>query len=248
MGLFGQLKTPLSSAGRARDKARNYAGEKGIPPEAFNRVENVGKKAMKNAGQKAVYGIPGVGPIIFACHMASKPPRRIARYYYHGVDNTTAESKNCGYTLAVQGRWPAVFRMVLRFLQFWAAILVYCFYAIDLYRSGKQNPKFYDSRWMYVVVLATMSCFSSIALGLPYLKPWLYAPLDLFLCICWLVGFGIFGKMYIPEDAEGNGGINRMKKGVWVLLTNMLLWNISAAFGMYGMWLWKKARRPGLPK
>ena len=47
----------------------------------------------------------------------------------------------------------------------------------------------------------------------------------------WLVVFGIFGKMYIREDPEGDAGIQRMKNAVWVDLVNMLLWLVSAVYG-----------------
>ena len=46
--------------------------------------------------------------------------------------------------------------------------------------------------------------------------------------ILWTAVFGIFGKLYIHEHAEGDGGIKRMKNAVWIDLVNMLLWLISA--------------------
>ena len=46
--------------------------------------------------------------------------------------------------------------------------------------------------------------------------------------ILWTAVFGIFGKMYIHEHAEGDGGIKRMKNAVWIDLVNMLLWLVSA--------------------
>jgi hypothetical protein len=43
--------------------------------------------------------------------------------------------------------------------------------------------------------------------------------------------------MYINEDPEGDGRIERMRSAVWVDLANMLLWLI-AALSMAGYW-WK---------
>lgn len=41
-------------------------------------------------------------------------------------------------------------------------------------------------------------------------------------------------QMYINENAEGDGAIERMKNAVWVLLANALLWLITAIFmGIY---------------
>lgn len=50
---------------------------------------------------------------------------------------------------------------------------------------------------------------------------------SLILFILWIALFGIFGKMYIHEDAEGNGDITRMKNAVWVDLAAALLWLIG---------------------
>jgi len=53
-------------------------------------------------------------------------------------------------------------------------------------------------------------------------------PWDVILFILWVAVFGIFGKLFIHEDAEGNKDIERMKSAVWIDLINMLLWFISA--------------------
>lgn len=44
--------------------------------------------------------------------------------------------------------------------------------------------------------------------------------------------FGIFGNLYIHANAQGDGGITRMKNAVWVDLVNMLLWLITAVMSM----------------
>lgn len=49
--------------------------------------------------------------------------------------------------------------------------------------------------------------------------------------ILWIALFGLFGKMFINEDPEGNAGTVRMKNAVWVDLANVLLWLISALYG-----------------
>ena len=49
--------------------------------------------------------------------------------------------------------------------------------------------------------------------------------------ILWIAVFGIFGKMYIHEDPEGDAGVQRMKNAVWVDLVNVFLWLISAIYG-----------------
>lgn len=64
---------------------------------------------------------------------------------------------------------------------------------------------------------------------------------DVIVFILWIVAFGIFGAMYINEDPEGDGGVQRMKNAVWVLLTNALLWLICAA-AMAVYWLRHRER------
>ena len=44
--------------------------------------------------------------------------------------------------------------------------------------------------------------------------------------------FGVFGKMYIHANAQGDSGIIRMKHAVWVDLINMLLWLVTAVMGV----------------
>ena len=46
--------------------------------------------------------------------------------------------------------------------------------------------------------------------------------------ILWIALFGVFGKMFIREDPEGDGGIIRMKHAVWIDLVNAILWLLSA--------------------
>ena len=50
--------------------------------------------------------------------------------------------------------------------------------------------------------------------------------------ILWTAVFGIFGNMYIHENAEGDGGIKRMKSAVWIDLINMLLWLITSVMAV----------------
>ena len=44
--------------------------------------------------------------------------------------------------------------------------------------------------------------------------------------------FGVFAKLYIHANAQGDGGITRMKHAVWVDLINMLLWLVTAIMGV----------------
>lgn len=133
---------------------------------------------------------------------------------------------------------PSILRLALRFLQFVLGIAVIGLYAQDLRRAGAAGVGA-DSRWVYAVVVGTLSSIVAI----PYLLPkWdvrrVLWPADWVLFVLWIALFGVFARLYVHEDAEdlGNGhgdgpGITRMKNAVWVDLTNALLWLASAVWG-----------------
>ncbi|KAH8677247.1 hypothetical protein BGZ61DRAFT_496881 [Ilyonectria robusta] len=112
-------------------------------------------------------------------------------------------------------------------------------YGVDLNRAH-QHGKYADSKWVYAVVVGSLSAFTCVLYFIPFVLRvagvvaviW-----DLILFILWITLFGIFGKMYINEDAEGDHGVMRMKNAVWVDLTSALLWLI-AALASAGYW-WK---------
>lgn len=131
---------------------------------------------------------------------------------------------------------------LLRFLQFVMGLTVIGLYGVDLRAAHKKNVSA-DSKWVYAVVTAGMACITaSIYLIAPFVlgnrpaiavrRP-LHLPCFVWECIMfifWLTLFGIFGKMYISEDPEGDSAIERMKHAVWVDLTNLFLWCASAVW------------------
>lgn len=84
----------------------------------------------------------------------------------------------------------------------------------------------------YAVAVGALSAITSLVymiplvLRLPLLFIW-----DTILFIFWIAVFGVFGKLYIHADAQGDGGIQRMKNAVWIDLINALLW-LGSAIGM----------------
>lgn len=135
----------------------------------------------------------------------------------------------------------ALIRIILRLFQFVLGLTVVGLYAVDLDRARKAGV-YIDSKWVWSVVCGTLGALVSLVFILPLVKAWFFFYVDAFVFLCYLVAFGIFGKMYIPEDAEGNKGIERMKNAVWILLTNMLLWFLTACYGGAVFWKNRKAR------
>ncbi|KAH9874262.1 hypothetical protein IAQ61_004892 [Plenodomus lingam] len=132
-------------------------------------------------------------------------------------------------------------RILLRIFQFVLGITVIGLYATDLDNARKAG-KYVDSKWVWAVVCGTLGSLVSLVFMLPLVKAWFFFAVDALVFLCYLIAFGIFGRMFIDEDAEGSKGIMRMKNAVWVLLTNVLLWLITAVLGAVVFWRSRKAR------
>lgn len=132
-------------------------------------------------------------------------------------------------------------RILLRLFQFVMSLTVIGLYAVDLDRARKAGS-YIDSKWVWAVTCGSLGSITALAFMLPLVKAWFFFYIDALIFFCYLVAFGIFGKMYIPENPEGNKGIIRMKNAVWVLLTNMILWIATAGYGAVVFWKTRKAR------
>jgi hypothetical protein len=131
--------------------------------------------------------------------------------------------------------------LFLRFFQFVLGLTVVGLYGVDL-NHAREKHVYADPKWVYAAVTAGLGALTALIhlLALFMLKnrplatrTRLHLPIfgwECILCILWLTLFGIFGKMYISEDPEGVKGIVRMKHAVWVDLTNLTLWVISATW------------------
>ncbi|KAF4995068.1 hypothetical protein F66182_16413 [Fusarium sp. NRRL 66182] len=141
----------------------------------------------------------------------------------------------------------------LRFSQFALALTVAGLYGVDLNHAHQKNV-YIDAKWVYAEVVAALAAFTSAvylviwccvqrqARNARALTPfnstnlllWLW---DVFMWLIWLTLFGIFGNMYLPENPEGDAGIERMKHAVWVDLVNLLLWTVTMVWT--GLKWWK---------
>ena len=64
---------------------------------------------------------------------------------------------------------------------------------------------------------------------------------DFPLSILWVAAFGVFGNLYIKmKNPLDNADIQRMKNAVWIDLVNMLLWLISAIYGMILFFMYRR--------
>lgn len=117
--------------------------------------------------------------------------------------------------------------VALHVSQFILAITVCALYGIDLDRARKAHVHA-DGRWVYAQVVGGLSALTAVLLCVPFILRFaLVWAWNLILFILWIALFGVFGKMYIHEDPEGNGDIQRMKNAVWVVLASALLWLIG---------------------
>ncbi|KAI1755819.1 hypothetical protein F4782DRAFT_487176 [Xylaria castorea] len=126
---------------------------------------------------------------------------------------------------------------LLHFAQFILAIVVIGLYGTDLDRARKAHV-YADGKWVYAIVVASLSAVTAILYLFPFFLRFAVVPIWSFvLFTLWIVLFGIFGSLYIHENPEGNGDIQRMKNAVWVDLTNALLWFIGTVSGGAYWWL-----------
>lgn len=110
-------------------------------------------------------------------------------------------------------------------------------YGNDLQRAHVHD-KYSDSKWVYAVFVGGVTAVTCVLYFIPlFLR--IAAPAvvvwDFILFVFWIALFGIFGKLYIGEDPEGDKNIQRMKNAVWVNLTSALLWLIAALLTL-GYW------------
>lgn len=125
---------------------------------------------------------------------------------------------------------------VFRFLQMVMAWAVVGLYGTDINKANREH-KYSDGKWVYAVVTGCLSAITCILYMIPFMSRIPFAFLwDTILFILWIALFGLFGSMYIKENAEGDAGVKRMKNAVWVDLVNALLWLISAV-GMAMYWI-----------
>ncbi|KAM0816503.1 hypothetical protein AB5N19_02305 [Seiridium cardinale] len=130
---------------------------------------------------------------------------------------------------------------VLHFFQFVMGLVVIGLYGVDLDNARKAG-KYTDGKWVYAVVVGALSSLTALLYFIPFILRFAVVPAwSLIIFILWCAVFGIFGKMYIHENPEGNAGITRMKNAVWVDLTNLILW-LLGTIAMAAYWWAHKER------
>ncbi|KAI4146876.1 MAG: hypothetical protein L6R39_003312 [Caloplaca ligustica] len=151
-----------------------------------------------------------------------------------GRRNYSSSTPSSGSLLSKVPLW------VLRFLQFVFGITVIGLYAQDLRKAHKEH-KYTDSKWAYATAVGTIGAASALALIWPALALFAWG-WDLVVFILFTALFGLFGNMYIHENPEGDGGVKRMKNAVWIDLINMLLWLVTAVYGMIRFFFFRGGR------
>ncbi|KAK3182169.1 hypothetical protein K4F52_006538 [Lecanicillium sp. MT-2017a] len=112
-------------------------------------------------------------------------------------------------------------------------------YGTDVQR-GNEEDVHVNSKWVYAVVVGSLSAVTCVVYFIPIVfhAIGIAAPIwNFILFILWITLFGVFGKLFIKEDPEGDGGIKRMKNAVWVDLVGALLW-LATFVASLGYW-WK---------
>jgi hypothetical protein len=134
--------------------------------------------------------------------------------------------------------WGEIVRLVMRFFQFVMGIVIIGLYAQDLTKAVKLGAG-RDPKWMFATITGAIAAIWAV--GSTFFRWWFFFFMDFAVFLLYLIAFGIFGKMYLKEDPEGNKGIIRMKHAVWIQLVNVFLWLITASYGAFIFWKSKKA-------
>lgn len=68
---------------------------------------------------------------------------------------------------------------------------------------------------VFATVTGSLAAVTALVYMIPFIVhiPFLFV-WDTIMFILWISLFGVFGKLFIKENAEGNGGIKRMKNAV----------------------------------
>jgi len=130
---------------------------------------------------------------------------------------------------------------VLRVLQLVLACAVIGLYGKYLSRAQDAHEHA-DARWVWAVVVASLSAITAIIYSLPFFPLRFFFIWDILLFIFWLTVFGIFAKLFVNEDPEGNHDIEQMRDAMWLDLVNWLLWLISALVGFWYFWRYRNQR------
>jgi len=136
-----------------------------------------------------------------------------------------------GFFRSVELTLAVILHIVYRFIQMIFALAVCGLYGADLHNANKHHVPS-DSKWGYAVAVGSLSAISALIYMIPMIVsiPLLFI-WDTILFIFWVAVFGVFGKLYIHTDPQGDSGIQRMKNAVWVDFLNALFW-LGSAIGM----------------
>lgn len=152
--------------------------------------------------------------------------------YHHSYNHSTM--LNLGSRMSTPANGGSAFglylRIFTRLLQFVIGLTVCGLYGRDLH-AAQQAHAYADSKWVFAVTTGGLSALTVCIYTIPLFKSATLFAWDWTLWLLWLVLFGIFGKMYIGENPEGDAGVQRMKNSVWVDLTGLLLWTSTAIYG-----------------
>lgn len=114
-------------------------------------------------------------------------------------------------------------------------------YGQDL-TNARNHHVYQDSKWVFAVVVGALSAVTAVLYFVPFVIRFAFVWIwNLVLFILSIALFGVFGKMYIHENPEGDSGVQRMKNAVWVDLVLALLW-LFLAVASFGYWWGHKER------
>lgn len=115
---------------------------------------------------------------------------------------------------------------------------------IGLYASDLKLIHGSDVRYIYAVVVGTISTLSALIMCIPAIKSFLFFAWDFLVFILNVALFGAMGRYFINPSTVERQHDDKMRHAVWVVCIAMVLWFSTAVAGGIQFWI---ARR-GLGK
>ncbi|KAI0875247.1 hypothetical protein GGS24DRAFT_455973 [Hypoxylon argillaceum] len=125
---------------------------------------------------------------------------------------------------------------ILHLAQFVLAVVVIGLYGDDVARSEHKGNDI-DGRWIYAVVVGSLSAVTAIVFLIPAISRFIAVPIWSFaIFVLWVAVFGVFGRLSWSANPDDNIDLQRIRIAVWLDLVNVILWLLGTV--MLGVEYW----------
>jgi len=143
-----------------------------------------------------------------------------------------------------------LFSIILRVLQLICAAIVAGIVG-DYIDDTRRARGYTGDRFIYTIIVASLSLFASVVLLIPFTATFTIFPLDLLLFVLWLVAFSLLADFIAPLNCTWGSwslgpeyylsdhtidACQRWKAGLAFCFISSMLWLLSALLAMWIVW------------